>query len=121
MQPARGRPGGARDGTRRAPVGEAQKIDRIMEKFAARYCCDNPGAFRSADGAYLLAFALIMLNTDAHNPHADRNLGPDDFVNMCHAPARPRAPGQGWPLPYPILLALRTIRTPSATWDPTTL
>ena len=22
--------------------GEAQKIDRIMEKFAERYCADNP-------------------------------------------------------------------------------
>ena len=64
-------------------VGEAQKIDRIMEKFAERYCRDNPGAFRSADGAYLLAFALIMLNTDAHNPQADKKLGLDDFINMC--------------------------------------
>lgn len=64
-------------------AGEAQKIDRIMEKFAERYCCDNPGAFRSADGAYLLAFALIMLNTDAHNPQADKKLGLNDFINMC--------------------------------------
>lgn len=64
-------------------AGEAQKIDRIMEKFAERYCRDNPGAFRSADGAYLLAFALIMLNTDAHNPQADKKLGLDDFINMC--------------------------------------
>ena len=32
-----------------------------------------PSAFRhAADGAYLLAFAIIMLNTDAHNPMADR-------------------------------------------------
>lgn len=52
--------------------GEAQKIDRIMEKFAERYCRDNPSAFAAADGAYLLAFAIIMLNTDAHNPMADR-------------------------------------------------
>ena len=64
-------------------AGEAQKIDRIMEKFAERYCRDNPGAFGSADAAYLLAFALIMLNTDAHNPHADRKLGAQDFVAMC--------------------------------------
>jgi hypothetical protein len=69
--------------TLHACAGEAQKIDRIMEKFAERYCRDNPGAFGSADAAYLLAFALIMLNTDAHNPHADRKLGPQDFVAMC--------------------------------------
>ena len=66
-------------------AGEAQKIDRIMEKFAERYCRDNPGAFATADAAYLLAFALIMLNTDAHNPHADKKLAPADFISMCQA------------------------------------
>lgn len=48
--------------------GEAQKIDRIMEKFAERYCKCNPKAFSSADTAYVLAYSVIMLNTDAHNP-----------------------------------------------------
>lgn len=66
-------------------AGEAQKIDRIMEKFAERYCRDNPGAFRTPDGAYLLSFALIMLNTDAHNPMADKKLAVEDFVGMCQS------------------------------------
>jgi brefeldin A-inhibited guanine nucleotide-exchange protein len=48
--------------------GEAQKIDRIMEKFAERYWKCNPKAFSSADTAYVLAYSVIMLNTDAHNP-----------------------------------------------------
>lgn len=48
--------------------GEAQKIDRIMEKFAERYCKCNPKAFISADTAYVLAYSVILLNTDAHNP-----------------------------------------------------
>lgn len=48
--------------------GEAQKIDRIMEKFAERYCKCNPTVFTSADTAYVLAYSVIMLNTDAHNP-----------------------------------------------------
>ncbi len=61
-------------------AGEAQQIDRIMEKFAERYCRDCPGAFGSADGAYLLSFAIIMLNTDAHNPMADAHMSRDDFV-----------------------------------------
>lgn len=54
-----------------------------MQKFAERYVRDNPSVFSSADGAYLLAFALIMLNTDAHNPAAEKNLTCDDFVSMC--------------------------------------
>ncbi|XP_059277441.1 brefeldin A-inhibited guanine nucleotide-exchange protein 5 [Lycium ferocissimum] len=62
--------------------GEAQKIDRIMEKFAERYCADNPGLFKNADTAYVLAYAVIMLNTDAHNPMVWPKMSKDDFVRM---------------------------------------
>lgn len=48
--------------------GEAQKIDRLMEKFAERFVSCNPGSFKSADVCYVLAYSVIMLNTDAHNP-----------------------------------------------------
>lgn len=48
--------------------GEAQKIDRIMEKFAERFTAQNPEVFPSADTAFILAFSVIMLNTDLHNP-----------------------------------------------------
>jgi Sec7-like guanine-nucleotide exchange factor len=45
--------------------GEAQKIDRIMESFSAAYCSQNPSVFANSDAAYVLAFAIIMLNTGA--------------------------------------------------------
>jgi hypothetical protein len=76
-----------------------------------RYCKDNPGRFRNADAAYTLAFAIIMLNTDAHNPHAERRLAAPDFVAMNFGQTdsgasalgeRQRAAGQlaaGIPLP----------------------
>ncbi|CAI5746995.1 unnamed protein product [Peronospora destructor] len=49
--------------------GESQKIDRMMEKFAERFfnSCP-PGLFPSADTAFILAFSIIMLQTDLHNP-----------------------------------------------------
>ncbi|WOK99061.1 brefeldin A-inhibited guanine nucleotide-exchange protein 5-like isoform X1 [Canna indica] len=62
--------------------GEAQKIDRIMEKFAERYCADNPGLFKNADTAYVLAYAVIMLNTDAHNPMVWPKMSKSDFIRM---------------------------------------
>lgn len=62
--------------------GEAQQIDRIMEKFADAYCRHNPGTFRAAEDAYRLAFAVIMLNTDVHNPLAEHMLGRGTFVDM---------------------------------------
>lgn len=60
--------------------GEAQKIDRIMEKFAERYCKCNPNSFTSADTAYVLAYSVIMLNTDAHNSMVKDKMTKADFV-----------------------------------------
>nr|GLL40676.1 brefeldin A-inhibited guanine nucleotide-exchange protein 2-like [Ipomoea trifida]GMD65041.1 brefeldin A-inhibited guanine nucleotide-exchange protein 2-like [Ipomoea batatas]GMD71608.1 brefeldin A-inhibited guanine nucleotide-exchange protein 2-like [Ipomoea batatas] len=60
--------------------GEAQKIDRIMEKFAERYCKCNPKAFTSADTAYVLAYSVILLNTDAHNAMVKTKMSADDFI-----------------------------------------
>ncbi|GER55212.1 guanine nucleotide exchange family protein [Striga asiatica] len=60
--------------------GEAQKIDRIMEKFAERYCKCNPSAFTSADTAYVLAYSVIMLNTDAHNSMVKDKMTKADFI-----------------------------------------
>ena len=47
--------------------GEAQKIDRFMLKYAERYITGNPNAFANADTAYVLAYSVIMLNTDQHS------------------------------------------------------
>ncbi|XP_061367349.1 brefeldin A-inhibited guanine nucleotide-exchange protein 1-like isoform X2 [Gastrolobium bilobum] len=60
--------------------GEAQKIDRIMEKFAERYCKCSPSSFSSADTAYVLAYSVIMLNTDAHNNMVKDKMTKADFI-----------------------------------------
>ncbi|RVX12327.1 Brefeldin A-inhibited guanine nucleotide-exchange protein 1 [Vitis vinifera] len=60
--------------------GEAQKIDRIMEKFAERYCKCNPNSFTSADTAYVLAYSVILLNTDAHNNMVKDKMTKADFI-----------------------------------------
>lgn len=60
--------------------GEAQKIDRVMSEFARRYCTNNPTVFSSPDTAYVLAYSLIMLNTDAHNPNVKRKMSLLDFL-----------------------------------------
>lgn len=49
--------------------GEAQKIDKLMEAFAERYCECNPGTISDTqDTIYVLAFSVIILQTDLHNP-----------------------------------------------------
>lgn len=60
--------------------GEAQKIDRFMLKFAERYIAGNPGVFANADTAYVLAYSVIMLNTDLHSPQIKVRMSVDDFI-----------------------------------------
>ncbi|KAG2495708.1 hypothetical protein HYH03_006308 [Edaphochlamys debaryana] len=84
--------------------GEAQKIDRLMEAFAERYVRDNPNSgFKNADAAYVLSFAVIMLNTDAHNPLAERRLDKPGFVAMTSLPSEDAAGVYEPALPVPEL------------------
>ena len=36
--------------------------------------------FRHHDAAYVLAFSIIMLNTDAHSPHVRRKMSKEDWL-----------------------------------------
>ncbi|XP_023344069.1 cytohesin-1 [Eurytemora carolleeae] len=62
--------------------GEAQKIDRMMETFAQRYCQLNPDIFTNSDTCYVLSFAIIMLNTSLHNPSVKDKPSVEQFINM---------------------------------------
>lgn len=92
--------------------GEAQKIDRLMEKFAARYHELNKKMasstshdedkdsstdsktkkstaakiknyyFESADAVYVLAFSIIMLATDLHSPAIKKKMTKENYINM---------------------------------------
>lgn len=64
--------------------GESQKVDRIMEKFAERYTLQNEEVFPSADTAFILSFAVIMLQTDLHNPNIkpEKKMTAESFINM---------------------------------------
>ena len=61
--------------------GEAQKIDRFMLKFAERYITGNPNAFANADTAYVLAYSVILLNTDLHSVKMKgRRMTKEEFI-----------------------------------------
>lgn len=64
--------------------GEAQKIDRLMEKFASRYCECNPNnkLFASADTAYVLAYSVIMLTTDLHSPQVKNKMTKEQYIRL---------------------------------------
>lgn len=62
--------------------GEAQKIDRMMEKFAIKYCQQNPGVFDDTDTCFVLSFAVIMLNTSLHNPSVREKPTLEKFISL---------------------------------------
>lgn len=64
--------------------GEAQKIDRLMEKFASRFCDCNPNItlFPSADTVYVLAFSVIMLTTDLHSPQIKHKMTKEQYIKL---------------------------------------
>ena len=65
--------------------GEAQKIDRMIERFANAFCEQNPGLFVNTDAAFVLGYSVIMLNTDLHNPNIapENRMTPEGFINNC--------------------------------------
>ena len=65
--------------------GEAQKIERLMEIFSHRFVVCNPemsAKLNSTDSIFILAFAIILLNTDLHTPNLkpEKRMKVEDFV-----------------------------------------
>ncbi|KAG5493979.1 hypothetical protein JKF63_01812 [Porcisia hertigi] len=76
--------------------GESQKIDRVMEAFAKHWYQHNVtfcgegtvvkdesiNPFHSQSGAFVLSFAIIMLNTDQHSGKVAQQMKREDFIKM---------------------------------------
>lgn len=70
--------------------GEGQKIDRFMLKFAERFVEQNPDVFAKADTAYVLAYAVIMLNTDLHSPQIKKRMTLEEFIDLTAGVNEPK-------------------------------
>ena len=50
--------------------GESPLIERIVTVFSEKYCANStPEGIADKDAVYVLTYAIIMLNTDQHNPN----------------------------------------------------
>mmetsp|Transcript_11009 Transcript_11009/g.27022 ORF Transcript_11009/g.27022 Transcript_11009/m.27022 type:complete len:1420 (+) Transcript_11009:152-4411(+) len=70
--------------------GEGQKIGVIITSFAEAYHAQNPGSFAQQDDVEVLAYQIVMLNTDLHRPlkkKTDRRMSLDELCRnlrgMC--------------------------------------
>ena len=63
--------------------GESALIERIVVRFSEQYCGSSaPDGIANSDAAFVLTYAIIMLNTDQHNPNlkGDRRMRCIDFA-----------------------------------------
>ncbi|EKM55633.1 uncharacterized protein PHACADRAFT_121344 [Phanerochaete carnosa HHB-10118-sp] len=60
--------------------GEAQQIGRITETFAEIYFASEPAEVKSQDAVYVLAYSIILLNTDLHNPQIRKRMTIEDYM-----------------------------------------
>ncbi|KAF2459147.1 cytohesin-2 [Lineolata rhizophorae] len=63
--------------------GESQLIERIVTEFSEKYCAKaTPDGIADKDAVYVLTYAIIMLNTDQHNPNLknQKRMSYEDFA-----------------------------------------
>lgn len=63
--------------------GESALIERIVKSFSVKYCeGDTPEDVADDEAVYVLTYAIIMLNTDQHNPNfkGRARMSPEDFA-----------------------------------------
>ncbi|VDM52566.1 unnamed protein product [Angiostrongylus costaricensis] len=56
--------------------GEAAEISMVMQHFSEQWYKANNEPFNHVDAAFTLSYAIIMLNTDQHNPQVRKNQPP---------------------------------------------
>ncbi|KAF8498362.1 Sec7-domain-containing protein [Gautieria morchelliformis] len=59
--------------------GESQQIERITETFAKCYFAAEPEGIKSEDAVFVLAYSVIMLNTDLHSPQVRKRMTFEDY------------------------------------------
>ncbi|KAF5365564.1 hypothetical protein D9757_010895 [Collybiopsis confluens] len=60
-------------------LGESQQIARITEVFAATFFAAKPAEIKSEDAVYVLAYSVIILNTDLHNPQVKKRMSTEEY------------------------------------------
>ena len=62
---------------------EGQQIDRILESFSCKYFQDNKNSFfPNSDCVFYLSYAIMILQTELHNPNVKNKMTPERFIKI---------------------------------------
>ena len=65
---------------------EGQQIDRILESFSNKYFLDNKNSFfPNSDCVFYLTYAIMILQTELHNPNVKNKMSPERFIKIFEA------------------------------------
>jgi Sec7-like guanine-nucleotide exchange factor len=67
-------------------TGESQQIGRVMDTITQLYFShqdESNRILKSSDATYTFANAILILNTDLHNPKNEEKMSEDNFIKMC--------------------------------------
>lgn len=67
------------------PPGEAQQVYRLLFHFAGQYVKHNKERGLTLDTVHFLAYAILMLHTDRHNPKVKRKMNKEQFKKIVAA------------------------------------
>ncbi|CAO3610737.1 unnamed protein product [Cunninghamella echinulata] len=60
--------------------GESQQIVRVTDSFSDAYFASKPIEIADSNAAQILAYSIIMLNTDQHNPQVRRRMSLEEYT-----------------------------------------
>ncbi|RMZ93386.1 PH and SEC7 domain-containing 1 isoform X5 [Brachionus plicatilis] len=61
-------------------VGDAQEKERVLMYFAKRYVDANNTTFTDVDSCHTLTCAIMLLNTDLHDPKIQNKMSLNEFI-----------------------------------------
>uniref|UniRef100_A0A0N4Z801 SEC7 domain-containing protein n=1 Tax=Parastrongyloides trichosuri TaxID=131310 RepID=A0A0N4Z801_PARTI len=61
--------------------GEPTAVSDVIMLFASRYFITNPTLYKNVDDVHYLICALLLLNTDLHNPNVSSKMSCREFIN----------------------------------------
>lgn len=67
-------------------TGESQQIGRVMDTITQLYFShqeESNRILKSSDATYTFANAILILNTDLHNPKNEEKISEESFIKMC--------------------------------------
>lgn len=59
---------------------ESEDIDIILRSISEVYCLQHPDVYDNSDQVHILAFAVLLLNTDLHHPGVKSRMKKSQFI-----------------------------------------